>query len=381
MVTDTRRSRRAPRVAWPVIAAVTFLGSVVWASTQVGIAGVGLGLALSAVIVTLIVLAFLWLNRWHRARGRLFLSAFVWGASVAAFCSIWSQQWLQALIDATWGSDVGAWARPLIVTPVTEEVFKGLFLVWLLIYRRREITGVLDAIVFAGIVGAGFSFIENSLYLGGPLINVLQPDGGEGSAVATLGVTLFMRILMLPFFHSLMVTLTGVGIGIAANRRSPGAAIPPVIIGLLAAVVLHGTWDWAGLASDDKLLIFKIYASVMLPVFVTMFIVSVVLRRRQRRMIVAGMPALVDNGDIAASEANLLASLSARRRWRADARRSGGRLAARVTARYQAEASALAIRLFRARAADREMIHEQRRVLSALRISIEELSRTAVASR
>ena len=95
----------------------------------------------------------LWLDRWERERPRRLVSAFAWGASIAAFCAIWSQAGLQALVDTTMGTDVGAWVRPLIITPVTEEVFKGLFLVWLLIYRRRRITGLLDGIVYAGLVG------------------------------------------------------------------------------------------------------------------------------------------------------------------------------------------------------------------------------------
>jgi hypothetical protein len=254
-----------------------------------------------------------------------------------------------------------------MITPATEEVLKALFLLWLLIYRRREITGVLDAIVYAGLAGVGFSFIENSLYFGRPLMEVVQSGGADAGAVAALGVTLFMRIAMVPFFHSLMVAITAIGVGIAANRRGTAARVLPVILGLLAAIVLHGIWDWAGLASSDQYLIFKVYGAVMVPVFLAMFIVALVLRRRQGRMIAEGAAILVRSGDIASEEAAPLGSLRARRRWRGDARRRAGRPAARAVARYQSEASALAIRLTRGTPADRDRLPEQRRVVAAVR--------------
>ena len=52
-----------------------------------------------------------------------------------------------------------------IVAPVTEELSKGLFLLLLLWWRRAELDGILDGIVYAGMVGIGFAFIENILYL------------------------------------------------------------------------------------------------------------------------------------------------------------------------------------------------------------------------
>ncbi|GAB3047575.1 PrsW family intramembrane metalloprotease [Sediminivirga luteola] len=367
---NRQAGRRRLWIIWPVVAAATMIGSVVWVSAQIGIAWVGAGLALSVIVVTPVILAFLWLNRWHRGRPRLLVSAFVWGASVAAFCSIWTQAWLHDLVNVIWGADVGAWVRPLMITPVTEEVLKGLFLLWLLIYRRREVTGVLDAIVFAGLIGIGFSFIENSLYFGRPLMEVVQSGGADTAAVATLGVTLFMRVAMVPFFHSLMVAITAIGIGIAAHRRGRAAKVLPVLLGLLAAIVLHGIWDWAGLASSDQFLIFKVYGAVMVPVFLAVFIVALVLRHRQGRMITEGAEMLVRDGDIASEEAMPLANLRARRRWRADIRRHAGRAAARAVARYQSEASALAIRLTRGTPADQDWLPEQRRIVTEARAGI-----------
>lgn len=349
-------------VIWPIVAVLAWIGQTPWLVAQTGITGAALGLAASLPITAVIVLTFLWLNRWARGRTPLLVSAFVWGSCFATLGAIWSQQWLHDLANTIWGTDVGAWIRPLIITPVTEELLKALFLIWLLVYRRREISGVLDAVVYAGLVGVGFSFTENILYLGRPLSEALASGGTDPSAVSTLGVTLIMRVLMVPFFHSLMVALTGLGVGLAANYSRRGTRALPVVLGVLPAIVLHGVWDWAGIASSDRFLIFKIYGAVMVPIFVAVFVTALVLRRRQGRTIAAGVATLVTHGDIASADGALLGSLGQRRRWRRDIRKGAGRAAARATGRYQAEASRLSIRVVSGRRGDRDFVDEQRRV-------------------
>lgn len=350
-------------VIWPIVAILAWIGQTPWLVAQTGFSGAALGLIASLPVTALIVLTFLWLNRWTRGRTPLLLSAFVWGSSIATFGAIWSQQWLHDLANTIWGTDVGAWVRPLIITPVTEELLKALFLIWLLVYRRREISGILDAVVYAGIVGVGFSFTENILYLGRPISEVVASGGTDPSAVSTLGVTLIMRVLMVPFFHPLMVALTGLGVGFAANRSRRGTQAMPVFLGLVSAIILHGAWDWAASpSSSDQFLVFKIYGAIMMPVFVAVFVTALVLRRRQGRTIATGVPVLVAHDDITSTDGALLGSLGQRRRWRRDIRKTAGRATARATGRYQAEASRLSIRVVSGRRGDRDFSDEQRRV-------------------
>ena len=280
-----------------------------WVATQVGLDGVIVGLPLSALVTLPIVGVILWLDRWERERPRRLVSAFAWGASIAAFCAIWSQAGLQALVDTTMGTDVGAWVRPLIITPVTEEVFKGLFLVWLLIYRRRRITGLLDGIVYAGLVGAGFSFTENILYFGRAVTAFAASDTSDVKAIAVLGATFFLRVVLVPFMHPFFVSVFGLGIAASANKHRGAARIGLPVAGLLVAIALHGVWDWAGLAASDPFLIYKIYGAVMAPVFLAVVILALVLRRREGKVITAALPALARDGHIAPEEVVLLANL------------------------------------------------------------------------
>jgi hypothetical protein len=81
-----------------------------------------------------------------------------------------------------------------VVAPVVEEFTKGLFLVGLLLFRRREFDGIVDGVVYAGIVAAGFAFSENILYLGRA---VSEPES------AGVLATLFVRGVASPFAHPL----------------------------------------------------------------------------------------------------------------------------------------------------------------------------------
>ena len=110
-----------------------------------------------------------------------------------------------------------------MVAPVTEEVTKGAFLVLLLWWRRHELDGVLDGIVYAGMVGIGFAFTENILYLAAAYDGT---DGlGPGGTVALTG-TFIVRCLLSPFAHPLFTVFTGIGVGLAIAARARCRAPP-----------------------------------------------------------------------------------------------------------------------------------------------------------
>ncbi|GAA3707764.1 PrsW family intramembrane metalloprotease [Streptomyces tremellae] len=365
---SNKPERRRARRLWPPLACAAWLASMGWVAPQTGLGGMAAGLVLAALLAVPVAGAFLWLDRWEHARPRLLASAFVWGASFAALSAIWSQTALQALADTAVGTDFGKWFRPLVITPVTEEGFKYLFLVWLSVHRRRQIAGLLHGIVYGGLVGAGFAFTENTLYLGKAVTAFAAAGTSDAHAVGRLLITLLLRMVMIPYFHPLMVALSGIAVAASMARRGRVARTATALAGPLAAAALHGAWDWASLAGGNPFLIYEIYGAVLVPVFLTMLVLALVLRRRQGRALAASLPALARTGHIAADEVPVLGDLASRRRARGEARRRAGRGASRATARYQAAVSSLGIGTARAHTVqDRDVLAEQAREAAAAR--------------
>ncbi|WP_436535665.1 PrsW family intramembrane metalloprotease [Actinoplanes sp. HUAS TT8] len=280
----------AQRIIWPLAAGVALIGANTWVVTQIGVSGALAGLPVAAVVATVVVAAIRWLDRWDRERPGRLASAFLWGASFAALGAIFSQRWIEQLTDAVGGPGFSHWFHPLVITPVTEEVLKALFLVWLLVHRRDRISGLLNGIVYGGLAGAGFAFTENIYYLGGALTKFTP---GDRDATTLLAVTFVLRLVLIPFMHAFLVALTGLGIAAGTRRRTAVGRWAMSAAGLLAAIVLHGLWDFAGLAAEDPYLIFKVYGALMVPLFTALLVTALILRRREHRAAVASAPGRV----------------------------------------------------------------------------------------
>ena len=91
----------------------------------------------------------------------------------------------------------------------------------------------MDGFVYAGMVGIGFAFTENILYLGTALLET----GGEG-----LVATFVLRGVVSPFAHPLFTAATGLGL-VFATRRTGAARYLVALAGLAVAILLHGTWN------------------------------------------------------------------------------------------------------------------------------------------
>jgi hypothetical protein len=224
-----------------------------------------------------------------------------------------------------------------LVAPFVEEGVKGVFVVGLLVFRRREFDGVVDGIVYAGLVGAGFAFTENILYMGRAFAEDAGMMGQSGGVLAVL----VLRGILSPFAHPLFTSMTGIGCGLAATRRSAAARVVLVLAGYLLAVLLHGLWNGsATLGSGDAFL--GVYLYIMVPLFIAMVLLVVWQRRREQRTVRAQLPALAQAGWIAPSEVELLGSLAGRSRWQRAVRQRSGKAAARAVTEYQSAVTELA---------------------------------------
>src|SRR3954453_3571681 len=191
---------------------------------------------LAAVPVGPLVACFLWFDRYEPEPRRLLAGGLLWGVFVATAIAL--------LLEGVGGFVGGISDRDSleIVAPVTEEASKGLFLFLLLWWRRAELDSVLDGIVYAGMVGVGFAFTENILYLAAAYNGT---DGMGPGGTEAITATFVVRCLISPFAHPLFTTFIGIGVGLAVNARHPRGRVLWPLAGYLCAVVAHGTWNAA----------------------------------------------------------------------------------------------------------------------------------------
>lgn len=288
--------------------------------------------ALMAVIpLFVIVPTYLWLDRFEAEPLRYLMFAFLWGALVAVVGAFWlNTLGLHVLVDAHWADPLSTGA--VYLAPLTEETFKGLGILFIYLFRRREFDGIIDGIVYAGIIGAGFAFSENILYLGKAFTEL----GSEG-----LTATFVVRCLMGPFGHPLFTSLIGVGIGIAVSTRNPGTRVLSILVGWVCAMLLHGIWNLSAVAGIEGFL--SAYITYQVPLFLAFVGFLVWLRRREGRLIGQYLSPYADAGWLTHAEVAMLSHLRTRSAARSWARTHGGAPARRSMDAFQDSASDLAL--------------------------------------
>jgi RsiW-degrading membrane proteinase PrsW (M82 family) len=305
-------------------------------ASSVGVAGVIVGALCALVPVALVVATFLWIDRWEPEPPRLLLFAFLWGACFAALSALVINSSAALIADEVLGRGSGDVVGAVAVAPIVEEAVKGVFLVGLLIFRRREFDGIVDGIVYAGLVAAGFAFTENILYFG----RAFSEDATAGTTGGVFAL-LVMRGVLSPFAHPLFTAMTGIAAGVASNSRNPVVRLIAVLIGYALAVTLHALWNASASLHEGEAFI-GVYAFIMVPLFLAMIAIVFWQRRREQRIVIEQLPGFAQAGWIAPSEIALLSSLAGRRGWRAAVRRRSGKRVAKAVTDYQAAVTDLA---------------------------------------
>jgi RsiW-degrading membrane proteinase PrsW (M82 family) len=331
-----QHGRVLPAVLGLIALAVPVLVAFGLISVTIGGAAALVG-AMTAVFPVLpVVAAFLWVDRWEPEPPQLLLAAFLWGAGISVLGAALINDAATGFGEHRFGIGGGDLVAAVISAPVVEEAFKGAFLVGLLCLLRREIDGVVDGAVYAGLVAAGFAFTENILYFG----RAFAHSAIDGGSVITI---FLMRGVLSPFAHPVFTALIGIAVGLVARRRTllGGVLVHRtgcVVVGYLGAVGLHALWN----ASAGLGYLPAVYGVIMVPLFGALIALVVRQRRREQRMISAALPGFASAGWIAPTEVPLLASQSGRRGWRAEVRRRAGDGAAGAVHDYQNAVTELA---------------------------------------
>jgi len=194
---------------------------------------IGVLLALVVGVLPMIVYALIlwWFDRYEKEPLGLLITAFLWGAIPAIIFSLIAELILDIpifyFIEPVAANLLGV----AVVAPIAEEIFKGMALLLLLIFFRKEIDSPLDGIIYGGLVGFGFAAVENVLYF----VSVFLESGLGGLALLTV-----FRALLFGLNHAMFTGLAGLGLALARTAPNWLVKAGAPVVGLLLGMTAHG---------------------------------------------------------------------------------------------------------------------------------------------
>src|SRR6266480_2904202 len=150
-----------------MIAALLGLIVLLLIASETGPIQLIIGMICATLPVPIYIMLLLWIDRYESEPLWMLTTAFLWGAMVAVFIAIILNTINGAIVSAATNSArIGQNFGAVISAPIVEESAKAFILLVLFFWKRDEFDGIVDGIVYAGMVGLGFAMTENILYYG-----------------------------------------------------------------------------------------------------------------------------------------------------------------------------------------------------------------------
>jgi protease PrsW len=310
------------------------------------------------------------LDLYEREPTSLVVASLLWGAMAATSMAIFANQgWGLVLIDAFGVDFANRWAAAL-TAPVTEEVLKGVGVVFIYLIARGEIDDLLDGFVYGAMIGLGFTVLEDVFYF----VNVFGGDPG--------GVIqgFFVRVVASGLYgHVLYTGLFGMGVAYFVSRRAEATfgkrlavAAGLILIGMFA----HFLWNSplidffpSGPLDNPAAYLQVVLATAVkgLPFLAFLVLMLTLARRREHRWLRAALATEVGREGLHPDELAVLERPAARRRSRRDIAARAGPLAAQVLKRLQKAQINLAMVATRVQQDDHPDLVRQRQYCKSLR--------------
>jgi len=223
----------APRPWALLLALFAAIGPCLWFADLVADVP-GLIVLAAALPALLYAVGIAQIDRYEPEPRLALLAALLAGAIIAAYISHTINGWLLVWAGTLTSADQ---ARPLAAgfgAPVVEEVAKAATLVLLIAIGRNLLDGPLDGIVYGALIGMGFAFTENVIYL---TFAVLQ--GGPAGLLQAV----YIRALLGGFNHAAFTATTGAALGHAWTARTQRGRWVVPAVGLALAIVQHVGWN------------------------------------------------------------------------------------------------------------------------------------------
>ncbi len=220
-----------------------------------------------AFVPAFLMAAFIyWLDRYEKEPLALLGAAFFWGAVIAAGGAyILNTVFGIGIYALTGSADIADQATASLVAPFIEEGLKGLAVLIIFLFFRREFDSVLDGIIYAGIAALGFAATENVLY-------IYQMGYGTSGWGGLLDLV-WVRDVLVAWQHPFYTAFTGIGLAVARLNKNILVKLIAVPLGFAMAVTAHALHNSIGLLVPDFLArVLDWFGWMMMGLFIIMMI-------------------------------------------------------------------------------------------------------------
>jgi len=258
-----------------MVAALLGLILLLLIGAETGPAELVIALICATLPVPVYVMLLLWIDRYEAEPLWMLATAFFWGALVSVFIAFIFNTSVELIAAAaTHSREIGENVGAVISAPIVEESAKAMILVILFFWKKDEFDGILDGIVYAGMVGLGFAMTENVLYYG----KALQ-HGTEA-----LEFVFKLRGVAAPFSHPLFTSMTGIGLGWSRQSNNGFVKVVSPVFGFMLAILMHAAWNGL-LTYGGDYGFYAAYFGIMGPAFLVTLMVIFFSWRRESRIV------------------------------------------------------------------------------------------------
>ncbi len=191
-------------------------------------------LTVSAAILLIVVALVWWVDRYDREPLHLVVMVFLWGASAAPLFSVTVFGVIDRLLSGVEETTTVALISLGLVTPMVEEFSKAVAVVLVVVFSSK-FDNPTDGVVYGTAVGLGFAVSENVIYG--------ISAGFHLHSAAGILILVGGRTLLSAGVHAVSSATFGGFLGHAVMSGKLPGRIMWSATGLLAAIVLHGSWN------------------------------------------------------------------------------------------------------------------------------------------
>lgn len=218
------------------------------------------------------------LDRYDPEPWWVLLGCLAWGGITSCGVAVTLNSLVDEIAREAIGPAMAQVVSTAVFAPIVEETLKGLGILGVFYFLRREFDGLVDGFIYACFIALGFAAVENVVYY--------ARAAAEGAGALT--ITVILRGVLAPWGHPVYTAMTGLGLGIAREATSRSLRIVAPVLGFSVAIMLHALWNGGAilaesLGRENGIALFAILLALWF-VFVAVFagmIISLVRRRRK----------------------------------------------------------------------------------------------------